>query len=113
MPHLILDYSDGIDQTHDMQALCIALFDHLQADPALPDPASLKIRARPSPYSLSGAPQPGQLHATLWLLPGRDGNTKSRLADEILGVLAQHLTDVGSVSVDIQELNAAYTKRVL
>jgi len=49
----------------------------------------------------------------LRLLPGRDADTKSDMAQVILGVMADIMPDVRSLSVDLADLDPAYAKRVL
>ena len=113
MPHVILDHSADVADTHDMAALCDAVFDTLAAHPAVPNPASLKIRAIPATAHRLGTDPQSFVHATLWLLPGRDAGTKSSLTAAILACLDSALPDVGSLSVNLGELDAAYAKRVL
>lgn len=114
MPHIILDYPEGLDQQVDMAALCQAIFDSLATDPAVPDPSSLKIRARPNPYSVIGTDPQTFVHATLRLLPGRSDDTKLHLTQIILKVLEAQLPNVGSLSVEAVDLHGpSYAKRVL
>ncbi len=113
MPHLTLQYSETIAETHDLQALCDALHDALADHPDVPRPESLKIRALPCPYWRMGSGPQSFAHGDLTLLKGRDLATKSRLSEAVLAVLVQHLPDVGSLSVDVDELDDAYARRVL
>lgn len=114
MPHLVLEFSKGLDDSHDMPALCQTLFDALAAQPAFPQPANLKIRASAVPYSVIGTEPQSFVHATLRLLPGRDDDTKSQLTQAVLSALQSHLPQVGSLTVEIVELHgASYAKRVL
>ena len=110
MPHLILQHSQDAPAG---DALCDALFGALAAHPAIPHPESLKIRTLPCPHWRIGTEPQSFVHADLLLLPGRDGLTKADLAHTVLDVLGSHLPGVGSLSVDVGELSAAYAKRVL
>jgi len=113
MPHITIEYTERLDGSHDMQSLCEALFQTLSAHSAIPHPESLKIRAVPCPFSRIGTTPATFAHAQLALLPGRDAATKSDLAHSILAVMQANLPDVGSLSVDVSDLNPAYAKRVL
>lgn len=110
MPHLTLEHSADVAAG---QALCEALFDALAAHAAIPHPESLKIRTLPCPHHRIGTEPQSFAHAHLALLPGRDDATKAALSALILEVMVRHLPEVGSLSVDVSELSAAYTKRVL
>lgn len=114
MPHLALEFSNGLDESHDMPALCQALFDTLAKHPTFPQPANLKIRASAATYSVIGTDPQSFVHATLRLLPGRDDDTKSQLTSAVLSTLQSHLPQVGSLTVETVELHgASYAKRVL
>ena len=110
MPHLTLQHSANVVVE---QALCEALFQALAAHEAIPHPESLKVRSLPCPLWRIGTEPLSFAHADLSLLPGRDDATKADLARAVLAVLESHLPDVGSLSVDVKDLSAAYCKRVL
>jgi len=110
MPHLTIEHSLDVAAG---QTLCDDLYDALAAHPAVPRPESLKIRTLPCPHHRIGTEPQSFAHANLALLPGRDEPTKAALARLVLDRMAAHLPDVGSLSVDVSELSAAYTKRVL
>lgn len=113
MPHVIVEHSAGLDDAHDLQALCHALFAALAAHPAVPQPDTLKVRCLPCPHSVIGTEPQSFAHCTLRLLPGRDAATRSDLSATLLAVLDRHLPQVGSLSVDLADLDPAYAKRVL
>ncbi len=114
MPHLVLEYQADIELRHDLQALCADLFTALQAHPAIPHPASVKVRAAPCPYAYIGTEPQSFVHATLFLLEGRDTATKADLTQLVLNRMSAALSDVGSLSVDTQDMvKATYAKRVL
>jgi 5-carboxymethyl-2-hydroxymuconate isomerase len=110
MPHLTLQHSTNVDAD---DVLCDALFRALAAHEAIPHPDSLKIRTLPCPHWCIGTEPQSFAHADLALLPGRDDATKADLAQTVLAVMESHLPDVGSLSVDVTDLSAAYSKRVL
>ena len=110
MPHLIVQHSANVEASH---SLCDALYEALAAHDAVPHPESLKVRTLPCPHWRIGTEPQSFAHADLSLLPGRDEPTKAALAQTVLSVLESHLPEVGSLSVDVKDLSAAYTKRVL
>ncbi|MCI2399524.1 5-carboxymethyl-2-hydroxymuconate isomerase [Aliiroseovarius subalbicans] len=110
MPHLTIEHSAGAPLGKD---LCDALFDALAAHPAIPQPESLKIRTLPCNHHRIGTEPQSFAHARLLLLPGRDAATKAALAQLVLECMAEHLPEVGSLSVDVGELSPAYVKRLL
>lgn len=112
MPHVVIDFSEGLERSHDIQALCEAVFDALILDVEVNAPA-LKTRARPQPYFKIGTEPDTFAHATLYLLTGRDDETKARLSDIVLKAMDKIMPTVGSLSVDVRDMNApAYAKRV-
>jgi 5-carboxymethyl-2-hydroxymuconate isomerase len=114
MPHVVLEYSAGLETQAELQSLCQALFDALAKQPAIPNPASLKIRACPQPFGVIGTDPQSYTHATLRLLPGRDDATKSHLTGIVLDVMKAHLPEVGSLTAEAVDMHgASYAKRVL
>ena len=113
MPHVVIEHSPEAADTAKMQALCDALFAALSAHAAIPKPESLKLRTHATGAHLLGSRGQSFAHATLRLLPGRDADTKSDLAETILSVMERQLPEVHSLSVDTADLSAAYAKRVL
>ncbi len=113
MPHVIIEHSAPVADTHDLQALCQSIFDTLAALPEVPNAASLKIRTLLCPAWVIGTEPQSFAHATLLALPGRSETQKATLTEAILKDLERHLPDVGSLSVNFGELDAAYTKRTL
>lgn len=112
MPHVVIDFSNGLEDSHDISSLCRAVFDALILDVEINAPA-LKIRARPQPYFHIGTEPQTFAHATLYLLAGREDKTKARLSDIVLRAMDASMATVGSLSVDVRDMNgAAYAKRV-
>ena len=112
MPRIALEFSDGLQDTHDMHALCEALFEALILDPEI-KPEALKVHATPVPYWRIGTEPQSFAHITFYLYAGRDDATKARLTDIALTTMHTHMPDVGSLSVDARDMNpAAYAKRV-
>ncbi len=113
MPHLTLEYDTAAERAGNLSEVTRALFNVLYGHDAVPNKAAIKVRALPCPHALTGADRQGMVHATLWLLPGRDEATKSDLCQQLVDEMARRLPEVGSVSADVQDLSTAYAKRVL
>lgn len=113
MPHVKLEFSQGLEAQHDMQALCRTVFDTLAAIPDF-DPPTIKIRATPVPYSYIGTQPQSFVHATVLLMDGRDAATRKTVTHAVLNTLNTALPDVGSLTVqDVEMDRASYAKRVL
>ncbi|MCK0102214.1 5-carboxymethyl-2-hydroxymuconate Delta-isomerase [Pseudohalocynthiibacter sp. F2068] len=114
MPHIVVEYSATLDQSHDMQALCEKLFKVACDNGIFPDTGAVKVRALPCPYVYIGQEPQSFAHATVRLLSGRDTESKARLTNLILKALDATLPDVGSLTVDIKDIDReTYAKRVL
>ncbi len=113
MPHVVIEHSPDAASPLALQALCAALLEALAAHPAIPKPDALKLRTLQSGVHLLGTNGLSYAHATMMLLPGRNSDTKSDLAQTILRVMAQALPQVHSLSVNLTDLDSAYAKRVL
>ena len=113
MPHLTLEHSAPLAESHDLQALCQALFDTLAALPEVPNPSSLKIRTIPCPSWVIGTEPTSFVHGTLLALPGRTDHQKAAMTAAVLSTLSEFLPDVGSLSVNYGDLDIADDKRTL
>ncbi len=114
MPHIIVEYAGHLDETHCMTGMCQTLFDAAAASGVFPDVSAIKVRAIPCPFFRIGTEPQSFAHATIRLLAGRDEATKAELTRSILAALDQALPDVGSLSVDIKDIDTAtYAKRTL
>ena len=112
MPHVVLEFSAGLEQSHDFQAICEELYRVLAAHEEF-DAPTLKIRAMPIPYSFIGTEPQTFIHASLLLMQGRDERTRAELNAIILDVLAAAAPKVGSITVRDVEMNrATYAKRL-
>jgi 5-carboxymethyl-2-hydroxymuconate isomerase len=114
MPHVSIEFSDGLEQNYDIQLLCKNVFAALADQPDFPNPAAIKIRAQPVSFFCLGSGIQTFVHATFSLLSGRDEPTRKRLNLVILNALENALPDVASLTVqDVQMSNVTYAKRVL
>ena len=114
MPHIVIDYSEGLDKTHDLHALCRAVFDAAVGTGVFPDLSAIKVRAHPCPYFLLGTDPQSFAHAEVLLFDGRSDDQKSTVTRAVLKAMEAHLPTVGSLSVDIHDMaRATYAKRTL
>ncbi len=112
MPHVSLEFSAGLEQSHDFQAICEQLYTVLAGHEEF-DPPTLKIRATPVPFSRIGTEPQTFVHATLLLMRGLDEATRAGLNATILDVLAKTMPEVGSITVqDVEMTRATYAKRL-
>ncbi|QDY70978.1 5-carboxymethyl-2-hydroxymuconate Delta-isomerase [Qingshengfaniella alkalisoli] len=113
MPHVRVEFSKGLEDSHDMQALCERLFDALAGQDDFDAPA-IKVRATAAEFFHIGTEPQTFAHATLMLMGGRDEDTRKRLNQVILDVLAEQLPDVGSLTVqDLEMTRTTYARRLL
>ena len=114
MPHITVEYAGHLDGTHCMTDICQTLFDAAATSGVFPDTSSIKVRAIPCPFSRIGTEPQSFAHVMIRLLAGRDDATKAALTQTILAALDQMLPDVGSLTVDIKDIDTAtYAKRTL
>ena len=112
MPHITIEHSAGLDVSHDLQALCDALWQRFATHPAITAPDTVRVRTIASTASRIGVEPQSFAHATLLLLPGRDDAMRMALAQLILNTLDEYLADVGSLTVRLSELQQPYLKRM-
>lgn len=114
MPHIVIQYSAGLDGEHDLHAMCQSVFDAAAATGVFPDLSAIKVRALPCPYFVLGSDPQDFAHADVALLPGRTAEQKSAVTAAVLKALIAQLPEVDSLSVDIRDLDgASYAKRTL
>lgn len=113
MPHIVIEHSKGLDQSHDLQALCEDLWQAFAAHPSVSAPETVRVRTIAATASRTGVEPQTFAHATLLLLPGRDEATREDLARMTLAALDTRLPDVGSLTVRLTDLNPPYLKRML
>lgn len=114
MPHLIIEHGSDLsdsDQERLLRNAHQAMLDSGEVRKA----GDLKSRIRRVDRHLVGneGPQASFIHAELRLLVGRSPETRQALADAILAALVPDLGSHVQVSVEINELPAAYAKRQL
>ena len=113
MPHIVIEHSKGLEATHDLQALCDALWQAFADHPSVSSPGTVRTRTIAATAGRIGVEPQTFAHATLLLLPGRSEDTRAELAQIIMDRLQTHLADVGSLTVRLTDLHQPYLKRML
>ena len=113
MPHIVIEHSRGLEDSHDLQGLCEAIWQVFAAHPSVTGPETVRVRTIAATAGLIGVEPQTFAHATLLLLPGRDEATREDLARMTMDALDAVLPDVGSLTVRLADLNPPYLKRML
>ena len=113
MPHIIIEHSAGLEDSHDLQALCDDLWKKFAAHASVTAPDTVRTRTIAATASRIGVEPQSFAHATLLLLPGRSDETREDLARLVLDTLDAHLSDVGSLTVRLDAIEQPYMKRML
>jgi 5-carboxymethyl-2-hydroxymuconate isomerase len=112
MPHIIIEYAAPIAEQHDLDKLCKALFDAALETGVFKSPKDVKVRAIPATHWYLQTENDSFIHVTVRLLTGRTTEQKASVTNAMLKTADQLLPEVGSISVDIKELDpATYAKR--
>lgn len=113
MPHIIIEHSSLLEESHDLQALCDDLWKKFADHPSVTSPDTVRTRTIPATASRIGVEPQSFAHATLLLLPGRSDEVRVELAQLVLDSLQAHLPDVGSLTVRLDAIEQPYLKRML
>lgn len=113
MPHLIVEYSEGLEKAVPIEKLIDTVIRAAAESGAM---QAKDIKARATPYRHFRLADGGStfVHATVRLLGGRAPETKLRLSNLICEQLAAFAPTVHSISVEICDMDSSsYRKRVL
>lgn len=113
MPHIVIEHSAGLQDSHDLQALCDRLWQSFADHPSVTGPDTVRVRCIEAGAARIGVEPQSFAHAELLLLPGRSDVTREELARLILGAMEAALPDVGSLTVRLTDLHQPYLKRML
>lgn len=113
MPHIVIEHSAGLQDSHDLQGLCDTLWQGFADHPSVKGPDTVRVRCIAATASRIGVEPQSFAHATVLLLPGRSDADRQALAEMTLAALEQALADVGSLTVRLTDLNPPYLKRML
>ncbi len=105
MPHLIMEYSEPVNERVNIDLLLADLHQYLVKSGECV-PANIKSRAYACQQWLIGEHNDRYnfIHVTLLLLNGRTFEQKNRLSQGLLAVLTQHAEVISSLSVDIRDM---------
>lgn len=113
MPHLILEHSAELTETHDIAALVQDLFD-TATDSGVFGAQDIRARSIACDNTIVGAAKPGFAHLSLLMMAGRPEDTRLALANDLLAVMLRHLPEVGALSVAPKEIQReTYARRVI
>lgn len=113
MPHMIIEYARPMEETLSLTEVMDVAFG-AGARSGVMDPADIKVRAIPYDHYRFEGGVTSFLHVTVKLLDGRTPAQKEHVALLMRADLADAFPEVGSISVDIRDMDrAAYRKRVL
>jgi 5-carboxymethyl-2-hydroxymuconate isomerase len=113
MPHFVIEYSRGIEETVDLDALMTAAHE-AGAESGVMKAEDIKVRAIAyEAFRFAGNIQ-SFVHVTISLLEGRSDRQKEHLAVLLRERLARSCPEIDSISIDVRDMNAAaYKKRLL
>ncbi|MFT5502631.1 MAG: 5-carboxymethyl-2-hydroxymuconate isomerase [Gammaproteobacteria bacterium] len=113
MPHIVIEYSAGVETGVSVEAMMNAAHKGAMASGLFPE---YDIKARTVQYEnhRTGQTRDSFVHVSIHLLSGRDDAQKSSLAEGVLGQLVPLLPEVVSVGVEIIDMHReSYRKQVL
>ncbi|MGJ8528993.1 5-carboxymethyl-2-hydroxymuconate Delta-isomerase [Maritalea sp.] len=112
MPHIIIEYAQPIANDIDLEALCKSLSEAALATGVFTTPEDVKARAIPATHWYQPVENSTFIHITVRLMAGRTEEQKRKVTTAILEKAAAKLPQVGTISVDIKEIDpATYAKR--
>ncbi|MFJ8642442.1 5-carboxymethyl-2-hydroxymuconate Delta-isomerase [Streptomyces sp. ADI93-02] len=115
MPQITVDYSAELDDAFDRRGFALALHP-LVAETVSTKVPACKTRFRKAEDSVVGDAAAGDslVNVSIAMLPGRTPETKARLTEAVLELLAGHLKPVDGVTVhtsaEVRDLDASYRK---
>ncbi len=110
MPHLVIEYSESIEQTHSVNELMLAC-NKAANESGLFGEKDIKVRAYACKQSLVAGEDMPFVHVTVKLLSGRDQTTKKTLTDLVLRELQACKVSVSSLTVEAVDIEReSYSK---
>jgi len=110
MPHIIIEYSSGIEKQHPIDAL-MDLCHQAAKNSGHFTENDIKVRAYPCHQALVAGKNLTFVHITLKLLSGRDAVTKKLLTNAILAVIQNTGLVVSSLTVEAVDIEReSYSK---
>ncbi|MBA5764347.1 5-carboxymethyl-2-hydroxymuconate Delta-isomerase [Vibrio sp. 404] len=114
MPHLIMEYSNSVDERVNTQRLLEDLH-HAAIQSGLFDAPSLKSRSLRYHDWLVGeeADSVDFIHVTFELLDGRSAEQKRELSRQLMSVLQQQANHVRSLTINIRDMDRECCQKVV
>ncbi|WP_417432151.1 5-carboxymethyl-2-hydroxymuconate Delta-isomerase [Kiloniella sp.] len=109
MPHCIIEYAKPLENQIAVAELVKELFDGM-VNSGLFNRSSIKVRALPSDYFMTGSDKQLYIHTTIKLLPGRSTEQKEKLGKALLDIKTQAFGDITMLSVEVVDLKESYFK---
>ena len=110
MPHIIVEYSRNLEARLDIRALIENVHAAVLSTRVF-DLGAVRTRAEPRDLYViaDGDPDNGFIHVAMHIAPGRDANTRKRVAQTILDAIAAATRDVYEryglgLSVEVREI---------
>jgi 5-carboxymethyl-2-hydroxymuconate isomerase len=113
MPHFVVEYARRMEETVSLAKVMETTY-AAGARSGVMTPSDIKVRAVPYDHFLMADGTGAFLHVTVSLLAGRSAEQKEHLGICVRDDLAAAFPEVGSISVDIRDMDpVAYKKRLL
>ena len=113
MPHLVMEYAQSLELSHDIPTLLNAVHDAAKASGYF-TASAIKSRAQPFSYYRIGdlGREVQFIHLTVSVLKGRSAKEKSQLSQLLCRTLTELVRVPGSISVDVRDLDEeVYSKQ--
>ena len=113
MPHFVIEYPRSVESTIDIKPMMV-LVAELGARSGVMNARDIKVRAIAYDHYQWNDGSSEFIHLTVYLLDGRTVEQRRGLAELLRAGLAEAYPSIGSISVDIREMDSeVYKKRVL
>lgn len=110
MPHLVIEYSDTLEEKHSVEELMMACHQAANQSGQFTE-KDIKVRAYPCGESLIAGKEKPFLHVTVKLLSGRDHKVKKALTTAVVEALSTSGVSVSSLSVEAVDIDReSYSK---
>ncbi len=106
MPHCIIEYSQKLESSLDIKALVQCVHSSTLASGLFSEQA-IKSRAIAYEHYQTGGSDGPFIHITIRLFDGRTGEQKAALSRAVLDDVIGQMKDVGSVTVEIVDIDKA------
>lgn len=111
MPHIIIEHSDHLAESHDLNAVATDLLEAADASGEFARDA-IKTRSIACQNTIVGSGATEYVHVTLRLIEGRSIETRASIAESLLAVLEKHFPTIADLTVEPLEINPnTYRKR--